>query len=94
VRICFGRLLFFVLYKGGQVRDLDQTLLTEIESLPSFIAMELFAGKGKTVHPTVDCFTFGGIVKLIHNDEGQVTQDYDRIRAIEQIGIIEFEDKA
>mmetsp|Transcript_15237 Transcript_15237/g.34244 ORF Transcript_15237/g.34244 Transcript_15237/m.34244 type:complete len:540 (-) Transcript_15237:2177-3796(-) len=93
MRICDGRLVFIVLHSGGVVKDFDQQLLGEIEAMPSFVAMELFAHKGQTVHPTVDCFTFGGIVKLIHSDEKQVTMDYNRIREIEQIGIIEYEEE-
>jgi hypothetical protein len=91
--MCDGRLVFIVLHSGGVVKDFDQQLLGEIEAMPSFVAMELFAHKGQTVHPTVDCFTFGGIVKLIHSDEKQVTTDYNRIREIEQIGIIEYEEE-
>ena len=39
-------------------------------------AHEVFVMPGKEVSPTVDCFTWGGVVKLNGADEAQVDRDY------------------
>jgi len=107
VRYAHGRLMFLILYQEGVVKALNQELLTEIQQLKSFVAMELFCTTGTHVRKTIDCFTFGGIVKLVTSiqqvdgnstssssdlAEQQINQDYDRIREIERIGFITFAD--
>lgn len=89
-RLCHGRLLFLILYKDGIVGDFDANLMNEIERLPSFVSIELFCARGGVVRKTVDCFTFGGVVRLIHDDEETLVRDYNRIREIEEIGFIHF----
>lgn len=33
---------------------------------------------------TIDCYTFGGVVRLIHESEEQLEADYASLREIEQ----------
>lgn len=72
------------------MEDFDAALLAEIESMPSFVWMELFAAQGQAVRKTIDCFTFGGVVRLLHADQATLLRDYARIREIEEIGFIKF----
>ena len=90
-RKAYGRLLFLILYQSGVVEDFDVELLAEIENMPSFVSMELFATKGAAVRKTVDCFTFAGVIRLVNSDQEALVRDYDRIHAIEEIGFIKFE---
>jgi serine phosphatase RsbU (regulator of sigma subunit) len=85
-----GRLVFLILYKDGLVEDFDTDLLLEIQNMPSFVSLEMFAAKGAQVRKTIDCFTFGGVVRLISSDSAAVVRDYERIREIEQIGFIKY----
>lgn len=85
-----GRLVFLILYKDGLVEDFDAALLEEIQKMPSFVSLEMFAAKGSHVRKTIDCFTFGGVVRLVGQDSAALARDYERIREIEQIGFIKF----
>ena len=79
-----------IIYEDGVVSDFNLDLLCEIESMPSFVSMELFAQKGGVVRRTVDCFTFGGVIRLVHSDQATILRDYERIREIEKTGFIYF----
>lgn len=50
----------------------------------------MFAVQGAHVRKTIDCFTFGGVVRLISDDSEALAKDYERIREIEQIGFIKY----
>jgi hypothetical protein len=89
-RHSYGRLIFLILYTDGIVEDFDLTLLAEIEAMASFVSLELFCSQGGAVRKTVDCFTFGGVVRLLSDDQDTVLRDYERIREIEHIGFIHF----
>lgn len=82
--------MFLILYKDGLVEDFDTELLTEIQNMPSFVSLEMFAAKGARVRKTIDCFTFGGVVRLINPDTAALVKDYERLREIEQIGFIKY----
>jgi len=85
-----GRLVFLILYKDGLVEDFDHALLTEIQNMASFVSLEMFAAKGARVRKTIDCFTFGGVVRLVNPDTAVLVRDYERLRGIEQIGFIKY----
>eukprot|EP00598_Pedospumella_elongata_P002051 CAMPEP_0184985600 /NCGR_PEP_ID=MMETSP1098-20130426/14199_1 /TAXON_ID=89044 /ORGANISM="Spumella elongata, Strain CCAP 955/1" /LENGTH=524 /DNA_ID=CAMNT_0027509693 /DNA_START=69 /DNA_END=1643 /DNA_ORIENTATION=+ len=85
-----GRLVFLILYKDGLVEDFDHSLLAEMQNMPSFVSLEMFAAKGARVRKTIDCFTFGGVVRLINPDTAALVRDYERLREIEQIGFIKY----
>jgi hypothetical protein len=36
---------------------------------------------------TIDCLTFGGIVKLVHEDKATLDANYNRIREMETTGL-------
>lgn len=83
-------LLFLVLYETGIVRDIDNDRIDEIRALSSFVSLELFVQKGSSVRRTVDCFTWGGIVRLISDQQGVIEGDYNTIRDIEKSGFLLF----
>ena len=76
-------MLFLIVQSEGFLRAIDETAVNEIEEMKSFVDMELFVKAGGLVKKTIDCFTFGGSVKLVNDDLSQLVQDYDRIRALE-----------
>ena len=67
-------------------------MVEEMRGMSSFIHMELFVKLGGKVSRTIDCFTFGGIVKLVNPDLGKLTQDYERIREFERSGLFVCEE--
>lgn len=82
--------MFLILYEDGKVEDFDAELLAEIENMESFVSIELFVRKGANVRKTIDCFTFGGVIRLISDNREAVQRDYERIRQIEHQGFIVF----
>ena len=72
------------------MRDIDNDRIDEIQALSSFVSLELFVQKGALVRRTVDCFTWGGVVKLISNQQDVIEGDYNTIRNIEKAGFLLF----
>jgi len=75
--------LFLVLFRGGLLQRVEEAALAEIASMGSVRGVELFVSAGGVVGPTVDCFSFAGLVQLIHSDLSQLERDYQRIRELE-----------
>ena len=67
----------------GFLRAVDETAVNEIEDMKSFVDMELFVKSGGPVKKTIDCFTFGGSIKLVNENLSQLVEDYNRIRELE-----------
>lgn len=80
--------MFLILYDSGEVKAVNAELMAEIQSMASFVAMEIFPQIGEQMKKTVDCFTFGGVLKFVNSDSGQLEADYARIREIEKIGLL------
>ena len=78
-----GRLLFLIVQSEGVLRAIDEAALNEIEDMKSFVDMEIFVKVGGSIRKTIDCFSFGGSIKLVNNDLSQLVEDYERIRALE-----------
>jgi hypothetical protein len=76
-------MLFLLSYQSGTLVEFDPNKLQDIRDLPSFVRMELFIKPGQRITPTVNCFTFVGIVVLLNSDEEQIALDYSRIHEIE-----------
>lgn len=68
----------------GILAHLDPVVFERLQSLPSFHFVEMFAKPGKMLKRTIDCYTFGGVVRLIHESEEQLEADYASLREIEQ----------
>jgi len=51
---------------------------------PAFFArkQQVFVRAGQEAVPTVDCFTWGGVVKLCHADEAVLDADYAVIEGL------------
>lgn len=56
------------------------------QAMSSFISLELSLKQRHHVKKTVDCFTFGGFVKLYNLDLEALKRDYERLREIELAG--------
>jgi len=82
-RYAEGRMVFIQCYQSGIVRSINPDATQAIRSLKSFVRMELFLKPGQPISPTINCFTFGGIVVLVDADDAQVLADYQRIHEIE-----------
>lgn len=82
-----GRLMFFVSTVSGTLSEINPQYLAEIQSMDSFVNFEMFLKVGGLISKTINCFTFAGIVLLIHGDLETVLSDGDRIRAMEDSGL-------
>jgi len=86
-RRCYGALLFLQSNVCGRLVEINPAYIEEIRAMPSFVHMELFARLGQQLKKTIDCFTFGGIVKLVHAQSEVLEKDYNRIREMENSGL-------
>lgn len=77
-----GAEVFLVSRQGGIVEGSPG--VEEIRRLPSFRRLEIFTQVGARVVPTVDCFTRPGSVQLVSDAPGQLEEDYDHIRSMEE----------
>jgi len=87
VRYCDGRLLFLICRTSGTLAEVNINLVEEIRQMKSFVSMEIFLKPGCDVKPTINCFTFGGVVVLINPDEEQLVADYQRIHEMEECNL-------
>eukprot|EP01038_Epipyxis_sp_PR26KG_P012303 gene12303-16500_t len=74
----YGRMLFFIVYVNGILNTFNPDYYEEITSMSSFVDMEIFLKIGQKITPTVDCFTFGGMLKLFNTDLDSLIGDYER----------------
>lgn len=72
---------------SGVLKEINEAFVDEIESMASLKGYEFFLRPGQSIVPTVDCFTFGGLVKLFHTDKDVVSANYDRLRAMEDANL-------
>eukprot|EP00903_Cladosiphon_okamuranus_P016162 g14915.t1 len=84
-----GREVFFVSRQSGMLRALPG--LDEIRKFKSFRRQEVAAKPRDFVYQTVDCFTRPGSVQMVHEEEATVLKEYERVRALEQRGLFDFE---
>lgn len=85
-----GRILYLVVSHEGLFLELDSVMLEEIQHLSSFVKLDLFAKSGTVIKKTIDCFSFGGIVRLVNEDAGQLQADYDRIHQMAATGLFVY----
>ena len=83
----FGRVLFVVSKGEGTLLEVNHKYIQEIETMPSYLYLEIFHAPGKVIKKTIDCFTWAGLVTLFNENENQLTRDYDRIREMEDTGL-------
>jgi biotin carboxylase len=94
LRHSYGRILFLIIRDSGILVDIDESLVQEIESLHSFISIEFFIKKNEYIKKTIDCFTFGGVVRLVHDSDEQLNLDYQRIHEMETQGLFIIQDSS
>jgi len=90
-----GTIQFLMLHRGGTLRadgPCDGAALSALEALPSYRAHEIFVKAGAPVVATVDCFSWGGVVKLAHVDGAQLDKDYAAIEQLCHQGLWAFAD--
>ncbi|RYH30000.1 hypothetical protein EON65_06680 [archaeon] len=88
-----GCILYLIVHREGLFLELDPVMLEEIQQLSSFVKLDLFAKSGTIIKKTIDCFSFGGIVRLVHDDARQLQADYDRIHQMTVSGLFVFGDE-
>lgn len=77
----FAAIVHLVCYKEGEVINIRDDLLEEIQNMDSVYAMEIYDNfaVGERIEKTVDIKSDSGWVHLINDDEEQFKKDYDRI---------------
>lgn len=68
----------------------NQAFVEEIAQMSSVLGFEIFLKPGQQVIPTIDCFTFGGLVKMYHSNLEVIAEDWNRIRQMEDLGFFEL----
>lgn len=89
-RISCGRMLFLIVYEDGLLEDINAEMLEDIQGLSSFLRMDLFVRPNTVVRRTVDCFTFGGVVRLVNEDAAALLRDYEFIHEMTLNGLFRF----
>ena len=79
----YGRLCFFISYESGVVESVDEATMQDLLSLKSVTYAEIFPQAGTSLRPTIDCLSFGGIVKMINTSLEELVEDYEKLRNIE-----------
>lgn len=86
-RLGYGRILFIIVKNSrGILESINPNFIEEIKLMKSFRYIEFFLKIGGIIAPTIDCFTFGGLVKLCNSNLDTLISDYDRIRNMEDSG--------
>ena len=77
----FAAIVHLVNYVEGRVVAMNESVLEEIENLPSVLAMEIYDhfSVGNIIQKTVDIRSDSGWVHLMNDDEEQFVHDYNRI---------------
>lgn len=82
-RFAYGRVLFICVNSNGTLGSIDPAFTDEIMHMSSIVHLEYFLKIGQPFKRTIDCFSFGGLVKLVNKDLNQLVADYERIRSME-----------
>jgi hypothetical protein len=91
-RFGFGRVLFIVVNNSGTLSSINSMYTEEILAMSSTVHLEYFLKIGQPFKSTIDCFGFGGLVKLCNKDLKELVKDYERIRSMEGVGMEWFQD--
>lgn len=79
--------MFFVSTVSGTLSEINPEYVAEMQSMQSFVSFEMFLKVGGRISKTINCFTFAGMIMLIHDDLNIVLNEGDRIRAMEDSGL-------
>ena len=74
-----GRIIHLINCKEGTVEEINRHIIKEIQSLPSFLDMDLYYEKDSEVVRTTNIKTDSGYVCLHHTNLNQIQKDYDLI---------------
>jgi len=77
-----GCVKYLLVHQAGTLLSLDSRGLDAIKALPSYRGHEIFLTVGKPVIPTANCFSWGGIVKLVNATDQGLQRDYDIIEQL------------
>mmetsp|Transcript_13991 Transcript_13991/g.18610 ORF Transcript_13991/g.18610 Transcript_13991/m.18610 type:complete len:174 (+) Transcript_13991:182-703(+) len=85
-RVASGKIKYLIIDTAGALRNeggpCHAEALEEIMSLASYRAHEIFVIPGAIVGPTIDCFSWGGCVKLCNADDAVCDADYARVEEL------------
>ncbi|CAE7762614.1 ddaF [Symbiodinium microadriaticum] len=81
--ISCGKILCLIVKVTGKLVEISPDLIEEMRQMRSFGRCEIYVKLGQDIVPTVNGFTFGGVVVLKHAEQAVVDADYARIREME-----------
>jgi len=84
-----GQTVMLVSFQTGVVKQTPG--YDQMKLLPSFVTLQTGIRPGSQVELTVDLFTAVGVLILAHDDPKQLNEDIAEVRAMEKIGLFEFE---
>ncbi len=77
----FAAIVHLVNYAEGEVVGFNEDVISEIENLPSVLAMEIYDhfGIGNQIRPTIDIRSDSGWCHIMNDEEEQFIADYEKI---------------
>lgn len=93
MRVNAGRIKFLLFHRAGTLSEKSvafETAVATITGLESYRAHEFFVKAGQEVIPTVDCFSWGGVVKLANSSDEKLLEDYLIIEQLCHDGLWDF----
>ena len=78
----FGTIKYLLVHRAGTLARVRREAIALIEKMESYRGHEVFVQEGRTVVPTQDCFTWGGVVKLANVNQASLQRDYDTIEQL------------
>ena len=85
-----ARLKYLLVHRVGTLAAVSGEALAEVGAMASYRGHEVFVVPGQALTPTIDCFSWAGVVKLAHADPAVVEADYARIEALCLSGLWEW----
>eukprot|EP01035_Chromulina_nebulosa_P019381 gene19381-25249_t len=83
-RLAYSRMKYFVITKSvGILKEISESSISRLRSLQSYRGHEFFVKVGDLLRPTIDCFTWGGYIKLANVNEIQLINDYNTVEQLE-----------
>ena len=77
-------MLFIICGQRGILQEISADLIEELRQLKSFVRMEIFNKLGTFIVPTINCFTYGGLVVMVNDNTAQLEADYNRIHEMDE----------
>ena len=77
-RLKYGFMKWLCSFKEGNFKGYNAQNVEEITRMESYRGHQWFVKPGTYMHKTRNCFTWVGLVRLVHDDAAKLQRDWDR----------------